>query len=222
MQPDAWSAPEPAAPQAGDGGAADLAAADARLHTEVRGAGAADAARAASAPTQFDPVGPRERRVLELARTALAAEIALAEELLGTYLDLLGAVDEEYRLVWPAEESRVAFEACLLRMYDDLLGTYYLALRGLYLQATRIWQDYLETLWLGLYFVRQPRAADRWLRGGRREPTRARRALEEQAQVDPLSGELYTLLGQRSHPRAKQGFERALIVAHERGEWQAR
>ena len=222
MESDAWSAQERPAPHAGDGGAADPAAADARLHTEVRSsAGGADA-RAAAAPTHFDPVAPREQRVLELARAALGAEIALAENALGAYLDLLGAVDEEYRLVWPADESRVAFEACLLRMYDDLLATYYLTLRGLYLQATRIWQDYLETLWLGLYFVRQPRAADRWLRGGRREPTRARRALEERAQIDPLSGELYTLLGQRSHPRAKQGFERALIIAHERGEWQVR
>jgi hypothetical protein len=222
MESDAWSAPEPPVPHDGDGGAADPAAADARMHTEVRAAAGADDARAATAPPRFDPVAPREQRVLELARAALSVEIALAEDVLAVYLDLLGAVEEEYRLVWPADESRVAFEACLLRMYDDLLATYYLTLRGLYLQATRIWQDYLETLWLGLYFVRQPQAADRWLRGGRREPTRARRALEERAQIDQLSGELYTLLGQRSHPRAKQGFERALIVAHERGEWQVR
>src|SRR5438093_844869 len=110
MESDAWSAPEPPAPHAGDGGAVDPAAADARLHTEVRSSAGGGEAR----------------------------------------------------------------------------------------------------------------AADRWLRGGRREPTRARRELEERAQIDPLSGELYTLLGQRSHPRAKQGFERALIVAHERGEWQVR
>jgi len=141
---------------------------------------------------------------------------------LAVYLDLLGGVEEEYRMVWPAEEARLGVLACGLRVFGDLLATYYLTLRGLYLQATRIWQDYLETLWLGLYFVRQPQAADRWLCGGRREPTRARRALEEAAQIDQLSGELYTLLGQRSHPRAKQGFERALIVAHERGEWQVR
>src|SRR3954462_8857931 len=168
MESDAWSAPEPPAPHAGDGGAADSTAADARLHTEVRGATGADDARAAAAPPRFDPVAPREQRVLELARAALGAEIALAEDMLAVYLDLLGAVEEEYRLVWPADESRVAFEACLLRMYDDLLATYYLTLRGLYLQATRIWQDYLETVWLGLYFVHQPRAAARRLRGGGR------------------------------------------------------
>src|SRR4051794_9488520 len=54
---------------------------------------------AASGP--YDPVGPREQRVLALARSALPAEIAAAESLLGLYLDLLGAVEEEYRLVWP-------------------------------------------------------------------------------------------------------------------------
>ena len=82
MGSDAWSAPEPPAPHAGDGGAADSAAADARLHTEVRGAAGGDDARGAGAPPRFDPVAPREQRVLELARAALGAEIALAEEYL--------------------------------------------------------------------------------------------------------------------------------------------
>jgi hypothetical protein len=220
MEHDASDAARGPAPRDG-GGAAEAAANPTRWQAEARGGPGADVTPGGP-PRTYEPVEPRERRVLDLARGSLPEEIGLAEDLLASYLDLLGAVDEEYRLVWPAEESRVAFEACLLRLYDDLLATYYLALRGLYVQATRVWQDYLETLWLGLYFVRQLRAADRWLRGGRREPARARKALEEQGQLDPLSGELYTLLGQRSHPRAKQGFERALIIAHERGEWQVR
>ncbi len=220
MQHDGADAGRRAAPRNGDSDAGEARGSGAPPAAGMGRPGAGAAAPGAS--RTYEPVEPRERRVVDLARSALPTEIALAEDLLASYLDLLGAVDEEYRLVWPAEEARVAFEACLLRMYDDLLATYYLALRGLYLQATRVWQDYLETLWLGLYFVRQPRAADRWLRGGRHEPARARKALEEQGQLAPLSGELYTLLGQRSHPRAKQGFERALIIAHERGEWQVR
>jgi hypothetical protein len=165
-------------------------------------------------------VAPREERILRLARGELAREIAAAEELLTVYLDLLGAIEEEYRLVWPSEEARIAFLAAMLRLFDDLLATYYLALRGMYLQASRVWQDYLETLWLGLYFVREPPVARRWLRGQRVEPGRARRALEARGQLAPESGELYELLGRQSHPRAKAGFERALVVTQQVGEWQ--
>src|SRR5262249_60904035 len=114
--PDAWSAREPPAPHAGDGGAVDPGAADARLHTEVRSSAGGGEGRAAAAPTHFDPVGPREQRVLELARAALGAEIALAENALGTFLDLLGAVDEEYRLLWAAGEDHVAFASSPLRL----------------------------------------------------------------------------------------------------------
>jgi hypothetical protein len=173
-----------------------------------------------SAPRRYDPVAPREGRVLGLAREALQAEIALCEEVLAVYLDLLGAVDEEHRLVWPAEEARIGFQACLLRLFDDLLATHYLTLRGLYLQANRTWLDYLETLWLALVFVRDPRGARRWLEGRRYEPARARRELEQRDQVSPLSGELYTLLSTRAHPRTKAGFERALLITNQMGEWQ--
>jgi hypothetical protein len=173
-----------------------------------------------STPRRYDPVAPREERILRLARGELAREIAAAEELLAVYLDLLGAVEEEYRLEWPSEEARVGFLAALLRLFDDLLATYYLALRGLYLQANRVWQDFLETLWLGLYFVREPAAARRWLRGGRVEPTRARRTLEARGQLAPDSGELYALLDRQAHPRAKAGFERALVIMQQVGEWQ--
>jgi hypothetical protein len=173
-----------------------------------------------SAPRRYDPVAPREQRILRVARSELRPEIALAEEVLAVYLDLLGAVEEDARLAWPAEEARVAFEACLLRLFDDLLATHYLTLRGLYLQANRLWLDYLEALWLGLYFARDPRAAGRWLRRGRQEPARARRTLEERSQLSPLSGELYGLLDRRAHPRARESFERVLSIANQMGEWQ--
>ena len=179
-----------------------------------------DGAPGPSAPRRYDPVGPREERILRRVRAELGTEIGLAEEVLAVYLDLLGAVEEEHRLVWPAEEARVAFEACLLRLFDDLLATHYLTLRGLYLQANRLWQDYLETLWLSLYWVHTPQAARRWLRGSRQEPARARRALEAAGRLSPESGELYAVLDQRAHPRSKQGFERALTIADYMGEWQ--
>jgi hypothetical protein len=173
-----------------------------------------------STPRRYDPVAPREARVLARARTQLRAEVALSEEILAVYLDLLGAVDEEHRLAWPAEEARVGFEAALLRLFDDLLATHYLTLRGLYLQANRVWLDFLETLWLAVGFVREPRVAARWLVGHPYEPARLRRRLEQQGQLAPLSGELYTLLAQRAHPRSKAGFERALQVTNQMGEWQ--
>ncbi len=165
-------------------------------------------------------MAPREERILHLTRAELGREIAAAEELLTVYLDLLGAVEEEYRLTWPGEESRIAFLACLLRLFDDLLAGYYLVLRGLYLQASRVWQDYLEALWLALYFVSEPAGARRWLRGGRVEPSRARRTLEARGAVGPQSGELYLLLDRQAHPRAKAGFERAFVTMQQMGEWQ--
>src|SRR5919199_1760137 len=107
-----------------------------------------------SAPRRYDPVAPREERILRLAHTELRRETAQVEEVLAIYLDLLGAVEEEYKMAWPAEEARLGFLSCLLRLFDDLLATYYLTQRGLYLQANRVWQDYLETLWLGGPFLR--------------------------------------------------------------------
>lgn len=181
---------------------------------------AADPAEAPpSTPRRYEPVAPREERILRLTRTELARELAAAEELLTVYLDLLGAVEEEYRLPWPTEETRVAFLACLLRLFDDLLATYYLVARGMYLQASRVWQDYLEALWLAVYFVREPAAARHWLRGRRIEPTRARRWLEARALLPPESGELYALLDRQAHPRAKAGFERAFVTMQQMGEW---
>ncbi len=185
--------------------------------------GAPESARPSSPPStprRYDPVAPREERVLRLARSELRREIVQSEEMLAVYLDLLGAVEEEYRLTWPAEESRLGFLACLLRLFDDLLATHYLVLRGLYLQANRVWLDYLETLWLGLYFVREPTAARRWLGGAREQPSRARHALEARGQLRPESGELYGLLERRAHPRTKAGFERALTITYQMGEWQ--
>ncbi|HZU05294.1 MAG TPA: hypothetical protein VFB73_04925 [Chloroflexota bacterium] len=173
-----------------------------------------------AAGRRYEPVEAREARILQRARAALREEIAMAEEVLAVYLDLLGAVDEDPRLRWPAEEARVAFEACLVRLFDDLLATHYLTLRGLYLQANRLWQDYLETLWLALQFVHAPRAARQWLQGHRLDPLRARRVLEERGLVEPRGGELYELLDHRAHPRSKEGFERALTISSYMGEWQ--
>ncbi|HLH25447.1 MAG TPA: hypothetical protein VK066_23250 [Chloroflexota bacterium] len=172
-----------------------------------------------SAARRYDPVAPREERILRLARTELRPELAQVEEVLAVYLDLLGAVEEEYRMSWPAEESRLGFLACLLRLFDDLLATDYLTQRGLYLQANRLWQDFLETLWLGLYFVREPAAAGRWLRGGRQSPKGARRALEAQGQLLPESADLYDLLERRANPQTKAGFERSLTISQQMGEW---
>ncbi|HEY7067986.1 MAG TPA: hypothetical protein VII06_41425 [Chloroflexota bacterium] len=172
-----------------------------------------------STPRRYDPVAPREARITQLVRAELGLEIAQVEEVLAIYLDLLGAVEEEYRLVWPAEESRLGFLASLLRLFDDLLGAYYLTQRGLYLQANRIWEDFLETLWLGLYFVREPQAARRWLRGSRLDPKRARKALEGQGQLLPESADLYDLLDRRASPRTKAGFERSLTISQQMGEW---
>src|SRR5918912_1905379 len=172
-----------------------------------------------STPRRYDPVAPREERILRLAHTELRRETAQVEEVLAVYLDLLGAVEEEYRMAWPAEESRLGFLACLLRLFDDLLATYYLTQRGLYLQSNRIWEDYLETLWLALYFVREPAAARRWLRGGPQDPKRARRALEAQGQLMPESGDLYEVLDRRANPRTKAGFERSLTISQQMGEW---
>src|SRR4051794_5643193 len=174
-----------------------------------------DAPLPASAARRYDPVAPREERILRLARTELRPELAQIEEVLSIYLDLLGGVEEEYRMVWPAEEARLGFLACGLRLFDDLLSTYYLTQRGLYLQSNRVWVDYLETLWLALYFVREPAAARRWLRGRRQEPTRARRALEAQGHLLPESGDLYEVLDRRASPRAKAGFERALTISQQ-------
>jgi hypothetical protein len=173
----------------------------------------------ASAARRYDPVAPREERILRLVRSELRPELAQVEEVLAVYLDLLGGVEEEYRMAWPAEESRLGFLACGLRLFDDLLATYYLTQRGLYLQSNRVWQDYLETLWLALYFVREPAAARRWLRGGRQDPKRARRALEAQGQLQSESGDLYEVLDRRAHPRSKAGFERSLTISQQMGEW---
>src|SRR3954447_2589510 len=148
----------------------------------------------ASAARRYDPVAPREERILRLVRTELRPELAQVEEVLSIYLDLLGGVEKEYRMVWPAEESRLGFLACGLRLFDDLLATYYLTQRGLYLQSNRVWEDFLETLWLALYFVREPAAARRWLRGGRQDPQRARRALEAQGQLMADSSDLDALI----------------------------
>jgi hypothetical protein len=169
---------------------------------------------------RYDPVGPREARILSLARQQLPEEIALVEELLAIYLDFLGAVEEEHRLHWSSEESRVAFEACLVRLFDDLLATHYLTLRGLYLQANRVWLDFLETLWLGLYFLRSPRAARRWLLGRTQSPIRARRALEAEGVLSSESADLYALLDRRAHFRTKGSAERALTIGDYMGEWQ--
>ena len=173
----------------------------------------------ASAARRYDPVAPREERILRLVHAELRPELAQVEEVLAVYLDLLGGVEEEYRMAWPAEESRLGFLACLLRLFDDLLATYYLTQRGLYLQSNRIWEDYLETLWLALYFVREPAAARRWLRGRRQDPHRARRALEAQGQLMSESGALYELLDRRANPRTKAGFERSLTISQQMGEW---
>src|SRR5215212_6346196 len=136
----------------------------------------------ASAARRYDPVAPREERILRLVHAELRPELAQVEEVLAIYLDRLGVL------------------ACGLRLFDDLLATYYLTQRGLYLQSNRIWQDYLETLWLALYFVRDPAAARRWLRGGRQDPKRARRLLEAQGQLMPDSGDLYEVLERRASP----------------------
>ncbi|HZR97639.1 MAG TPA: hypothetical protein VFE37_02970 [Chloroflexota bacterium] len=183
------------------------------------GPGREDAPLPASAARRYDPVAPREERILRLVRSELRPELAQVEEVLAVYLDLLGGVEEEYRMAWPAEESRLGFLACGLRLFDDLLATYYLTQRGLYLQANRVWEDFLETLWLALYFVREPAAARRWLRGGRQDPRQARRALEAQGHLLPDSGDLYELLDRRANPRTKAGFERSLTLSQQMGEW---
>lgn len=173
----------------------------------------------ASAARRYDPVAPREERILRLVHAELRPELAQVEEVLAVYLDLLGGVEEEYRMAWPTEESRLGFLACLLRLFDDLLATYYLTQRGLYLQSNRVWEDFLETLWLSLYFVREPTAARRWLAGRRQDPKRARKALEAQGQLLPESGDLYDLLERRANPRTKAGFERSLTISQQMGEW---
>ena len=170
-------------------------------------------------PRRFEDVGAREARVVARARAAAPADWALADELLAVYYDLLGAVEEDDRLVWPGDEPRLAFESGLVRLYDDLLASLYLVQRGLYLQACRLWLDYLETLWLALHAVRQPAAASGWLRGETVEPLVARGVLEAAGQLGPLGAELYAQLDRQSHPRAKQGFERALTVRQQWGEW---
>jgi hypothetical protein len=173
----------------------------------------------ASAARRYDPVAPREERILRLVRAELRPELAQVEEVLAIYLDLLGGVEEEYRMAWPAEESRLGFLACGLRLFDDLLATYYLTQRGLYLQSNRVWEDYLETLWLALYFVREPAAARRCLRGGRQDPKRARRVLEAQGQLMPDSSDLYELIDRRAKPDTKAGFERSLTISQQMSEW---
>jgi hypothetical protein len=172
-----------------------------------------------AAARRYDPVAPREERILRLVHAELRPELAQVEEVLAVYLDLLGGVEEEYRMAWPAEESRLGFLACLLRLFDDLLATHYLTQRGLYLQSNRVWEDFLETLWLALYFVREPPAARRWLLGRRQDPKRARKALEAEGQLMPESGDLYELLDRRANPRTKAGFERSLTISQQMGEW---
>ena len=180
----------------------------------------ADDAQAFSSPARrYEPAGVREARIVAHARAALRPEIALVEEVLAVYLDLLGAVEEEHRLVWPSDEARVTFEACLVRLFDDLLATYYLTLRGLYLQANRLWQGYLETLWTGLYLVREPAMAGRWLRGEPPSPGVARQALEQAGLLSSVDGELYAALAGRTAP-TRSGFERALTLRERAGEWQ--
>lgn len=169
---------------------------------------------------QFESLSVREARITARAQAAAPAECALAEELLIVYFDLLGAVEEDDRLVWPSDEARLAAEACLVRLYDDLLATWYLVLRGMYLQACRIWLDYLEALWLLLYFVREPSSAETWLRRGAVLPLDARRTLAAAGQLTAASIELYTQLDQQSNPRTKAGYERALSIRQGWGEWQ--
>ncbi|MBX5490304.1 MAG: hypothetical protein IRZ14_04030 [Chloroflexi bacterium] len=169
---------------------------------------------------RYDAVAVREARVLERVRAAAGREGALAEEVLAVYLDLLGAAEEDARLLWPGEEARLACTACLVRLYDDLLASYYLVQRGLYLQACRVWLSYLDTLVLALQVVQEPAAAAAWLRGEPVEPADARRALEATGRVSPLIGELYAQLDLQSHPRSKAGFERALTIRQHWGDWQ--
>src|SRR5438309_1634523 len=57
----------------------------------------------ASAARRYDPVSPREERILRLVRSELRPELAQVEEVLAVYLDLLGGVEEEYRMAWPAD-----------------------------------------------------------------------------------------------------------------------
>ncbi|HLI29193.1 MAG TPA: hypothetical protein VKZ60_19160 [Chloroflexota bacterium] len=169
---------------------------------------------------RYDPVAAREARVLERVRATAGRECTLAEEVLAVYLDLLGAAEEDDRLAWPSEEARLACEACLVRLYDELLASYYLVQRGLYLQACRVWLTYLDTLVLALHMVHQPAAAAAWLRGEVIEPGAARRALEAAGRLAPLVGELQAQLDQQSHPRSKAGFERALTIRQHWGDWQ--